>query len=178
VLVAAKRTKKPKLDDKPKTGRPSIYTPELGEEICHRLAEGESVLRMCKEARMPFQNTVRKWSRGFGIPEEHKATFMLNYEQARLDWQDKIHEELETMPSETETADMSRATLWSNNMKWSLARSNRQRFGDRSELGIAGVEGGVPVTTSNVSVNLANLGPKDQAKLRELARQSITKEEN
>jgi hypothetical protein len=177
--VVAKRTKKPKAAPLSVEGRPSGYTPELGEEVCRRLSEGESVLRMCKESDyLPSTRTIRRWALGQGIPAEHFNDFRLNYDRARLEYQDYVHEELDEQARNAGQTDVARATLWSNNTKWSLARMNRAKFGDRSELGIAGVEGGVPVTTSNVSVNLANLGPKDQAKLRELARQSIVKEED
>ena len=39
----------------------TLYTPELMAEICRRLAEGESLLHICRTAGMPSEGTVRLW---------------------------------------------------------------------------------------------------------------------
>lgn len=43
------------------TGRPSIYSSELADEICSRIAGGESLRGICKEAAMPTVSTVLLW---------------------------------------------------------------------------------------------------------------------
>ena len=48
-------------------GRPPDYTEALAEEICLRLAEGESLVSMCREEGMPGRATVFRW------PEKHEA---------------------------------------------------------------------------------------------------------
>lgn len=50
-------SKKPKV----RTGRPSKYTPELVEEIAERLAKGEPLAAICRDAHMPHDSTVRDW---------------------------------------------------------------------------------------------------------------------
>lgn len=42
-------------------GRPTKYTKKLGEEICERLAEGESLRRICLDEHMPSKTNVFKW---------------------------------------------------------------------------------------------------------------------
>jgi hypothetical protein len=44
-----------------KTGRPSRYTPEIAQEIFHRISTGEPLLQICKEDRMPHRQTVYDW---------------------------------------------------------------------------------------------------------------------
>lgn len=46
---------------KGKSGPASIYTQELGEEICRRMMEGESVRQICKDENMPHRNTLLNW---------------------------------------------------------------------------------------------------------------------
>jgi hypothetical protein len=41
-------------------GRPSIYTEELGEEICHRIANGETLAEICRDPHMPWPNAIRE----------------------------------------------------------------------------------------------------------------------
>lgn len=42
-------------------GRHSDYTEELAEEICDRLAEGESLVEICADPEMPHRRTVLRW---------------------------------------------------------------------------------------------------------------------
>lgn len=42
-------------------GRPSIYTEELATKICSRIASGESLRAICREAEMPDITTVMDW---------------------------------------------------------------------------------------------------------------------
>ena len=42
-------------------GRPSIYSPELAQAICERLAEGETLASICDDDGMPAYRTARGW---------------------------------------------------------------------------------------------------------------------
>jgi hypothetical protein len=44
-----------------KKGRPSSYTAAIGGAICARLAEGESLASVCRDAAMPCYSAVRLW---------------------------------------------------------------------------------------------------------------------
>ncbi|HWU70024.1 MAG TPA: hypothetical protein VN017_01545 [Pseudoxanthomonas sp.] len=41
--------------------RPSIYTPEIVEEICTRLSKGEPLSEICRAEGMPDRSTVYDW---------------------------------------------------------------------------------------------------------------------
>lgn len=56
-------------------GRPSLYTQELAEEICERIAAGELLLHICKDAHMPVRRTVYNWLRSH-------EDFLLNFTHA------------------------------------------------------------------------------------------------
>lgn len=42
-------------------GRPSNYNQAIVDIICERMAEGESIRQICKDADMPGQSTIYKW---------------------------------------------------------------------------------------------------------------------
>lgn len=42
-------------------GRPSDYTQEVGDAICERLADGESLRAICADDEMPNRATVFRW---------------------------------------------------------------------------------------------------------------------
>ena len=42
-------------------GRPSIYSDELRDNICNRLADGESLRSICRDDDMPSRPTIARW---------------------------------------------------------------------------------------------------------------------
>lgn len=44
-------------------GRPTLFTPELGDLICDMLAEGMSLRKVCSNKNMPDKSTVFRWLR-------------------------------------------------------------------------------------------------------------------
>ena len=66
-------------------GRPSKFTPELTEAICHRIAEGEPLTKICKDDGMPHYITVLRWR------HEHEE-FRNDYARAREDAADTLLE--------------------------------------------------------------------------------------
>lgn len=45
-----------------KRGRPSRYAQEIGEIICDRLMDGETLRQICRDEDMPDERTVRRWA--------------------------------------------------------------------------------------------------------------------
>jgi len=54
-------TGEPQTKEVKKTGRPSSYTEQMANLICIRLAEGDSLNKICKEDGMPDKATVFRW---------------------------------------------------------------------------------------------------------------------
>lgn len=54
-------TGKPQTKEKPTMGRPSVYSDKLANDICIRIALGESLRRICMEDKMPAQSSVYEW---------------------------------------------------------------------------------------------------------------------
>jgi hypothetical protein len=69
------------------TGRPSLYTPELADTICERLAMGESLRTVCKAEDMPSAATVFSWLRT-------KDDFLEQYEMAKQEAADALADEV------------------------------------------------------------------------------------
>ena len=44
-----------------KIGRPSKYTPQLAEEICERLSNGEPLRQICRDDHMPAWQKIYEW---------------------------------------------------------------------------------------------------------------------
>lgn len=66
----------PKEKDKPqpkKRGRPSTYNKEIGDLICTRLSNGESLRSICKDEGMPERMVIMGWTDKF---EEFKLQYL------------------------------------------------------------------------------------------------------
>src|SRR5271168_2032411 len=70
-------------------GRPSLFTTELGDEICNRIADGESLRAICENADMPHKATVFRWL----LAEQHKD-FCNQYIRARDIQADVLFDEI------------------------------------------------------------------------------------
>lgn len=70
-------------------GRPTIYTDELAQLICSRIASGESIRRICKEDEMPVMSTVMLW-----LVDGNHSFFSEQYAKARQIQAETLADEL------------------------------------------------------------------------------------
>ena len=68
-------------------GRPSEFTQEIADTICHRLAAGESLRRICEDEDLPERQTVHRWL-------QKNEEFRDQYAQARQDQADTLFDEV------------------------------------------------------------------------------------
>lgn len=60
-------------DAAPKMGRPSLYSPDLVEEFCRRIASGRGVMAICQDEDMPDHSTIFRWQNDKVEFREHLA---------------------------------------------------------------------------------------------------------
>jgi hypothetical protein len=118
------------------------FTPELGQSICERLANGESLRTICSAPDMPDRGTVRRW-----LSDPANAEFREAYNAARLAWADEVFEEIATLASgarqiaEDAEARGRNAHAAVGALReeirakmWIAARLNPARYGDRTTV--------------------------------------------
>lgn len=129
-------------------GRPSTFTPEIADEICDRLSEGEPLRQICRDERMPAWRTVYAWKAA-------NADFDARIAGAREAGFDAIaHECLEIADEtafdtvSTENGDransewISRSKLRVETRLKLLAKWDPKRYGDRITQEHTGADGG------------------------------------
>jgi len=111
---------------KAKTGRPSDYLPEVAADICARLADGESLRKVCERPGMPNKATVFRWI------AQHEE-FRDQYAKAAETRADAIFEEMFDIADEAteESAAVAKARLRIDTRKWALARMNPKKYGEK-----------------------------------------------
>lgn len=143
-----------------KGGRPGLYTPELGTIICERMANGESLRKICRDDSMPCMRTVLMWARE--IPE-----FLAQYVTAREllleHWAEDITEISDDGTNDWMSVNdpdnpgyrvngehVSRSKLRVDSRKWLLSKLAAKKYGDRVSAELSGPDGG-PIQTKDMT---------------------------
>ena len=129
---------------KNQTGRPSLFTPELGFEICTRMAEGESVRSICRDPKMPCRKTINNW-----LLKPELKEFLRQYELAENLRAETYFDEILDIANDSSNdyiekktkngeivrianrANIQRARLKIDVLKWSLSKMLPNKFGNR-----------------------------------------------
>lgn len=135
-------------------GRPTIYTQKLGDDICSRIATGESLRSIVKDNKMPSSSTIFRWL----LDEEYKS-FWEQYEKARNIQAELMFEELIEIADRKE-ADVMRDRLRVDTRKWYLSKIVPKKYGEKVDITSGGkpipILGDVRKNNSNSEDNEAN----------------------
>lgn len=139
-------------------GRPSTYTPEIAALICERLATGESLRAICRDAGMPHRATVHRWL------IDNVQGFCDQYARAREIGLDELAEEalaIADTPVEgvrREESDdgykevredmLGHRKLQVDTRKWLLSKLAPKKYGEKTSMELTGANGG-PVQISD-----------------------------
>ena len=138
-------TKKPAPPAKPKrrVGAPSIFTPELAEQICEMVASGMSIVTVAKNRAMPSERTIMTW-----LTDEvdaGKVLFQQKYARAREIRADRMVEEalelvddVDAVMAKDGKADhalVAHQRLRADTRKWYASKLFPGRYGDKVAVG-------------------------------------------
>lgn len=138
-------------------GRPTAYTEELATNICARIAEGESVRSIARDADMPNASTIHLW-----VIEDREG-FSKQYVRAKEIGAEVEADEIEEIAWNVEI-DVQRAKLIVDTKKWNLSKKLPKRFGDKSTLVSEDEDGKqVPITGIVINTPNANEGTGDKS---------------
>lgn len=123
------------------------YTEEIADEICDRLAAGESLASICNDAHMPNETKVRIWAMNDQADKQGTgAGFRARFNAAREMGYERMADEVIAigdadyrMPDGlVDNAAVQQARLRSDNRKWMLSKMLPKRFGDRVTAEVVG----------------------------------------
>lgn len=106
-------------------GRPTIYSKELADAICERIANGESVRSIGRDETMPNASTIFDWAL-------FNKDFSEQYVKAKEIGAEVEAEEMDEIARTEE--DVARAKLRIDTKKWNLSKKLRKRFGDNVDV--------------------------------------------
>jgi len=110
------------------------YSNTMADVICQRIAEGDSITKVCKDPKMPGYATLSRWRKA------HKDFGEL-FEQALQDRAHMYHDKVIEAAEATDTKDDAAVQkVKVDAYKWAAEKGNPDRFGSRTK--ISGDKGG------------------------------------
>lgn len=115
-------------------GRASEYTTEIGDIICERISEGQSLRKICDEDDMPNKATVFRWLAA-------NKEFSDQYARARETQADTLFDEVLAIADQYDSAadavnpdHINRARLRIDARKWMAGKLKPKKYGEKLEL--------------------------------------------
>lgn len=105
-------------------GRPSDFTQDIADEICQRLAHGESLRAICRDDAMPGLSTVIRW-------RAQNEAFRTQYACAREDQADALADEIVEIADGEEHPDSRRVRV--DARKWVASKLRPKTYGDKQQ---------------------------------------------
>jgi hypothetical protein len=144
----ANRRKQPEIIPPKKMGRPSEFSEETVTAICGRMAQGETLSKVCTDPQMPAKNTVLRWL------EAHED-FRTRYARARqllmdhwadliidIAWDDSRDAYVDAQGNKRwDHENIQRSRLKVDTLKWLMSKISPKRYGDKLALAAEGPEG-------------------------------------
>ena len=146
-------TKKPKAPAKKAPakkavgGRPTLYSEALAEKICQRIANGDSLVTIGKDAKFPARSTIMKW-----LADSACDGFVDKYTRAKEDQADfyaaqviEIADKVRPVVKKTlkddgkveevHTDGVERSRLMMDARKWYASKLAPKKYGDKIAVG-------------------------------------------
>lgn len=116
------------------------FSQAIADEVCERIATGESLRKVCDSPHMPSASTICKWL-------GQNAEFQKQYAHAREIQADSFADEIvEISDDVTEDANSRRVRV--DSRKWIAAKLRPKRYGDKLDVEHSG----------DVTVSVVNYG--------------------
>jgi len=107
-------------------GRPSTYSEELTAKICERIAQGESLHKICAEDGMPAMSSIFLWL------TKHPE-FSERYAHAREAQAEAHADRIVEIADDTEI-DPNHKRIMVDARKWIASKLKPKRYGDKAEV--------------------------------------------
>jgi hypothetical protein len=144
-------------------GKQVTFDPQIAEEICWRMACGQSLRSICRDPGMPPESTVRWWH-----IYDHEG-FAAQYARAREAQADCWASEIVDLADETlaDANHVAKARLQIDARKWVASKLLPRKYSERVSAELTGANG-APIKTERQFPELKKMSDEDLLALREI----------
>lgn len=132
-------------------GRPSSYSEEVADAICERMINGESLVKICLDDKMPSRAAVYRWFDARPDFEARCARAREGLAEARVD-------EIEDLADATTEANAHSMKVKISTKQWVAMKMAPRIYGDRTRTEVTGENGG-PIQVKAVTIDARALDP-------------------
>ena len=143
-------------------GRPTVYTPEIAKEIIDRLLNGESLVKIAEDERMPSRVTIYNWM-------DRDPDFCTKCARAREGLADYLVDEIEKLARSATKDNIEVVKLQISVAQWRAMKMAPRQYGDRRTTELTGKDGGPIQTEAKVAIDASKLDPDAREALRAAA---------
>lgn len=143
------------------TGRPSVFTPELAEEICQLIMLGGSVQEIGANPKFPGETTIYRWL-------QNDEIFREMYTSAREAQADRKFDQAWILARDATIEDAHVRRLQVDTIKWQAGKLSPRKYGDLKRVEMTGADGGAIVVENTQVLDLALLDDGQRDALREI----------
>jgi hypothetical protein len=146
-------------------GRPSSYTDEVADQICARLAEGQSLRAICRDEEMPEQRSVFRWLRShegfrqqYALAREAQADALFDEaldiaDDGSNDWMLANNgDDDKTAAWRLNSEHVQRSKLRIDTRKWMASKLQPKKYGEKVTNEIVGADGAPLIPVLNVTI--------------------------
>lgn len=110
-------------------GRPSEFTQEIADEICRRIANGESLRRICQDDFLPSEKTVYRW-------READADFDSRCARAREAQADLKFDQMWDIADAATPENVHVAKLKVGTLQWQASKLAPKKYGEKQQVDV------------------------------------------
>ena len=116
-----------------KIGRPSNFTPEIGDKICALITDGISLNKICQMDEFPALKVVYSWLR-------NNEAFSNNYARAKQEQADTYTDKITDIAMDTLSGkyEPNNARIAIDALKWTASKLKPKAYGDRQVIDVTG----------------------------------------
>ena len=130
-------------------GRPSAYSDEIAEAICERMINGESLVKICRDEKMPSRAAVYRWF-------DARPDFEARCARAREGLADFLVDEIEDLADQTTEKNVNSMKVKISTKQWRAMKMAPRIYGDRTRTEVTGENGG-PIQVKAVTIDARSL---------------------
>lgn len=146
-------------------GRPSSYSEKVADAICERMINGESLLKITKDADMPSRSAVNRWARA-------NPDFAARYAHAREEGTHFLVDQIEEMANETTELNYQSQKVKIAVAQWRAEKIAPRIYGPRVNTEVSG-SATLNVVRTTIDVRLLDADSREAFKQALLAAKTI-----
>lgn len=133
--------------------RPTVFTPEIGDELCRRLSTIGSLRRVCKDEDMPTDDRVRLWvasneefARAYARAKSAGIDALVEEgldiaDDGTNDWNEKANADGEKVGWQLNAEHIQRSKLRTEYRRWLAERMEPKKYGVRQAIDHSSADG-------------------------------------